>query len=130
MDISVTNRQRIDGRNDTIEETAQGSLYVKNGKTYIIYKTETENGISSNTIIADGRTVTVKRSGFHSAVLRFDRTRRTQTVCRMPYGNMMMEIETEKIVNALTENGGKLRLVYTTHLQGQIIYNDMSIVVG
>lgn len=128
--ISVTNRQHIDDRQDTVNETAEGSLYIRNGKKYIIYRAETENGTEACTIISDGGRVTVKRSGGTSSVMTFDRSRRTRTLYRMPYGSMFMDIETAKIVDALSESGGQLRLVYTIMLQGQEIYNDMSIVVG
>lgn len=127
VNIKVVNRQRIDGEDDTVREEAHGKIYIKNGKTYIIYTTN--DGSSSNMIIAAEKTVTVKRRGETSSVMEFDKTRRTRTTYRMPYGNMPMEIETEKIVNALTEDGGKLRLVYTVSMQGQRICNDMRIIV-
>ncbi len=127
FNISIVNRQIIDGRRDTVRESSEGSLYVRDGKTYIIYKTE--NGSEACTIIA-GDTVTVKRHGETASVMKFDKLRRTRTLYSMPYGKMLMEIETEKIVNALSEDGGRLRLVYTITVQGQKIYNDMSIVVG
>lgn len=128
--IKVMNHQNIDGQKDIIEETAIGSFYVKNGKIYILYKTADETGFSSNTIIAEEDTVTVKRSGATKSSIVFDRRKRTKSRYRMPYGTLDMEITTEKIVNALTEDGGQLRLVYTIMTQGQMIYNDMRIFVG
>lgn len=130
FNISVTNHQIIDGQRDTVRESAVGSLYIKNGRAYIIYKVEKENGTEACTIIASKGNVTVKRHGETGSVMVFDRSRCTRTLYHMPYGRMHMEIETEKIVNALTENGGQLRLVYTIVVQGQRIYNDMRIVVG
>lgn len=74
--------------------------------------------------------MTVKRSGATKSSMVFDRRKKTKSRYRMPYGTLDMVITTEKIVNALTENGGQLRLVYTIMMQGQMIYNDMRIFVG
>ena len=125
--IRTKNRQTIDGEHDTVEECAEGRVCLKGGKKYIIYKVKTENGENSVIItVSDGR-VTVKRSGAVSSSMVFDRNRKTQTVYRMPYGNLNMEITTDKIVDAMTEDGGRLRIVYTMMMQGQKFCNDIEI---
>ena len=45
------------------------------------------------------------------------------------YGVIDVTADTKKIVNALTEDGGKLRLVYNLIMQGAKIENDMEITV-
>ena len=57
-DITIYNRQIIDGRTDVIEEKNTGRYFLKNNKAYIMY----ENGGVSSTVIADGDTVKIKRN--------------------------------------------------------------------
>lgn len=129
MNIKVINKQGIDGQTDIVEENADGSYYRKNGKTFILYKVKGESCINSVMITVTDENVTVKRSGEADSIMVFDRMRKTRTRYRTFYGEIELEIHTEKTVNALTENGGKLRLVYTMLMQGQKIYNDMEITV-
>ena len=41
-----------------------------------------------------------------------------------------MEIETQRIVSELDENGGTIELVYTLTVQGEKYFNDMKITVS
>jgi uncharacterized beta-barrel protein YwiB (DUF1934 family) len=55
--------------------------------------------------------------------------RKTPLRYNTQYGVIDMEIDTIRIHNALNENGGMLRLVYTITMQGSKTYNDTEIVV-
>ena len=125
LKIEVINHQNIDGQIDAVEEKAPVKVNTLKGKIYLIYKTETDSVM----IIAAKDSVTVKRSGSVDSTIVFERNKKTKTTYNMPYGRWLMEIETEKIVNAMTETGGQLRLVYTMTIQGQKIFNDMKITV-
>ena len=48
----------------------------------------------------------------------------------LPYGTVPMEIETQRIVSKLDENGGTIELVYTLTVQGEKYFNDMKITVS
>ena len=124
MRIEIKNVQMSDGEEDIIEETAECKLYFKNGKIYIMY-TSAEN-VSVMIIISDKET-TVKRSGETKNTMTFERNAITLSWYNTPYGRFEIEIFTEKIMNALTENGGNFRIIYTMTMQGQGIYNDMKI---
>ncbi len=87
--------------------------------------TSAEN-VSVMIIISDKET-TVKRSGETKNTMTFERNAKTLSWYNTPYGRFGIEIFTEKIMNALTENGGKFRIIYTMTMQGQGIYNDMKI---
>lgn len=125
LKIEVINHQNIDGQIDTVEEKAPVKVNTLKEKIYLMYKTETDSVM----IIAAKDSVTVKRSGSVDSTIVFERNKKTKTTYNMPYGKWLMEIETEKIVNAMTETGGRLRLVYTMTIQGQKIFNDMKITV-
>ena len=125
LKIEVINNQNIDGQIDIVEEKADVKVNTLNGKIYLMYKTETDSVM----IIVAKDSVTVKRSGNVNSTMVFERGKKTKTIYNMPYGKWLMEIETEKIVNAMTETGGRLRLVYAMTIQGQRIFNDMRISV-
>ena len=62
FNIRVVNKQKIDNSVDEIIEEAVGKYSIKNGKAYILYKTEEENVETTTVITVDTDTVTVKRS--------------------------------------------------------------------
>ena len=130
FNIRVVNKQRIDDSVDEITEEAVGKYSIKNGKTYILYKTEEENVETTTIITVDNDTVTVKRSGSVTSVMVLDRNKKTEFKYNTMYGVIDVILNTAKIVNALTPDGGKLRLIYTLTMQGAKIYNDMEISIS
>ncbi len=129
FNIEVINHQTIDDTKDEIFERAQGSLYIKDNKAYIIYKLTSDEGETSVVVTVKKDIVTVKRTGSVSSKMIFDKNKKTQLKYNTMYGSIDTVIDTQKIVNAITEDGGKLRLVYTLTMQGAKMYNDMVICV-
>ncbi len=129
FNIEVINHQTIDSEKDEIFESAQGSLYIKDNKTYILYKLTSDEGETSVVVTIEKDIVTVKRAGGVSSKMIFDKNKKTQLKYNTMYGSIDTVIDTQKIVNAITQDGGKLRLVYTLTMQGAKMYNDMVICV-
>lgn len=127
--ITVVNRQTIDGKTDTIEETACGSYYEKNGKQYIIYKAVNEGGTISSMIKIDGEEMVIKRSGEVSSSMTYRADRKSRFMYNLPYGSLEMEIDTQRLVTRLGERGGTVELMYTLTVQGEKYFNDMKITV-
>lgn len=127
--ISVVNTQRIDDTADKICEEGTGSFYIKGDKMYIIYKTEEEGITTSSIITVEKNRVTVKRNGAVSSKMILDRGKKTEFKYNTMYGMIDVVTDTSKIVNALTERGGKLRMVYDLIMQGAKLCNDTTITV-
>lgn len=127
--IDVKNIQTIDGRTEEISETARGKYYERGGKKYILYKSSHEGENYSSTVIADVNEVTIRRTGGVKSHMVFNTSKKTSSVYYMPYGNINIEIETNKLLDELTENGGTLKIVYTLVIDGERYYNDMTIKV-
>lgn len=129
--IIVKNTQTIDAETDTIEEIAYGSYDEKNGKQYIRYKTEAdeENHSISSIIIIDGDSLTIKRRGHTNSSMVYRAGKKHAFPYETPYGIIDMEIETDKLISTVDENGGTIELVYTLTVQGETYYNDMKITV-
>ncbi len=125
--ITVRNRQTIDNETDIIEETAYGSYYEKNGKRYIIYKTEDDETLSM--IKADGSEILIKRKGSINSSMAYKAGTKKSFMYELPYGAMEMELETHRALYDLNESGGIIELVYTLTVQGEKYFNDMKITV-
>lgn len=127
--IEVFNEQVIDGEKGSVTEKASGNYTLKNGKAYIRYKTLHEEGNTLTTVIAEGDTVTIKRSGAVSSSMIFRKNIKTSFLYRLPYGSIPMEIDTEFIKNALSEHGGTLIIRYSLVAQGEKYENNITIQV-
>ena len=129
--IIVKNTQTIDAETDTIEEIAYGSYDEKNGKQYIRYKTEADeqNGEISSILILDGDSLTIKRRGHTNSSMVYRAGKKHAFPYETPYGIIDMEIETDKLISMIDENGGTIELVYTLTVQDEKYYNDMKITV-
>lgn len=128
-DITILNRQSAEGTVDNIEEKAVGSFRRKNGKSYIMYENTEDGSKTSSTIIAAENEVKIKRSGLINSEMIYRAEAKTGFEYKLPYGTMEMEIETHKLENCFTDDGGKLHLVYTLYVQGGKYYNDMTILI-
>lgn len=127
--IIVTNKQTIDGETDTIEELAYGDYREKNGKQYIMYKTENDDDKVSSMIKIDGGEVQIKRSGTISSTMVYKAGEKRNFMYNLPYGSVEMELETHRIISDLTSDGGTVKMLYTLAVQGEKYYNDMQITV-
>lgn len=129
-DITIYNKQTFDGREEVIEEKNEGSFIIKNKKVYILYKS-TDDGVETSSMLTvsdDG--VHLKKRGNVSSDMYYKRNAKTIFMYKLPFGSIEMEIDTVRIINALTEEGGNLRIVYTLTAQGEKYYNDMKITVS
>lgn len=128
--ITVSNRQTIDTETDTIKEMAYGNYTEKNGKQYITYKTENDGDKVSSMIKIDGNEILIKRTGSVNSSMVYKVGAKKEFLYHLPYGNIPMEIETQRIVSKLDENGGTIELVYILNVQGEKYFNDMKITVS
>ena len=127
--IRVINRQTIDGDTDIIEECGEGIYCCRGGRHYIMYDVNNDGDKSRVTVIAEGGTVRIKRSGSSGGDMVYNTSKKTAFKYRTPYGVLDMEINTEHICNALDAEPKKLRIKYTLTMQGQRTYNDTEIMV-
>ena len=108
FEIEVINRQVNNGETDYIRESGTGSLRIKDGRYYLIYKTDTATVM----IRIDGDTANVKRTGESSSDMDYKPGRTTAFEYNTPYGNMRMELFTKKLDYTLDETGGVIKIQY------------------
>lgn len=106
--VTVVNRQVNNGETDYIRESGTGSLRVKDGKYYIMYKTDTATVM----IRLAGKYANVKRTGESSSDMSYRPSEKTAFEYKTPYGIMQMEIYTKKLEYTLDETGGEINIQY------------------
>ena len=104
--IIVSNKQTIDNETDIIEEIAYGSYHEKNGKQYILYKTDNDGDKISSVIKIDCDEVTIKRNGSINSSMVYRVGEKKSFLYEIPYGKIEMEIETHRIISDMNETGG------------------------
>ena len=108
FEIEVINRQVNNGETDYIRESGTGSLRIKDGMYYLMYKTDTATVM----IRIEDDTANVKRTGESSSDMDYKPGRTTAFEYNTPYGNMRMELFTKKLDYTLNENGGVIKIQY------------------
>ena len=67
----------------------------------------------------DGNEILIKRTGSVNSSMTYKVDTKKEFLYHLPYGTVPMEIETQRIVSKLDENGGTIELVYTLTVQGE-----------
>ena len=106
--VTVRNRQINNGETDYITESGNGSLRIKDGKYYIMYKPE---GVTVM-IRIDGNTLTVTRTGDVTSRIEYTLGNTTRFMYNTPYGAMEMELVTNMLAYTIDSNGGEIHLKY------------------
>ena len=108
-----------DGEPEKTEIITDGFLKITDGGLAISYVEQTEGGrVAADIFIADG-SVRVKRAGAIESDMLFTEGACTKTLYHVgPYA-FDMSINTKRIRNSLTSEGGELQLIYSMNVGGQ-----------
>lgn len=90
-------QKNIEGEENTIELTTEGTIYTKNNNTYIVYKESEISGMEGTTTslkIEDDRKITMKRYGQTTSSLVFEKDKSNKSDYNTAYGNFEIEIMT------------------------------------
>lgn len=93
VDILLESSQKVDGEKEQTKTETQGTLYVKEGSTHILYE---ENGTKTHIRIS-GETAHIHRLGELSGDLWFVEGDRRDTRYETPYGRMILTLDTHKL---------------------------------
>ncbi|MBN4069768.1 MAG: calycin [Alkaliphilus sp.] len=118
--IKVVGRQKnIEGEENTIELTTEGTVYTKNDNTYIVYKESEISGMEGTTTslkIEDGRKITMKRYGETTSSLVFENNKINKSDYSTAYGNFEIEILTSLLNVNIKEEKRKSKIEIKYHL--------------
>lgn len=113
--ISIETNQKTSDGDNKIELQTDGKLFFGGGKYYINYEESEITGFedSSTTIKAEGDTVTMTRRGRFRTRMIFEVGEKNLSYYDTLYGTIGMLVETERVKNALTSQGGRLEIDYS-----------------
>ena len=99
---------------DKIEVITAGQYYLKNGKHYITYEEMSDDGreTARNIIKIHGETAEVIKNGEVSVHMVFEKGKKNFSYYDMPYGKMLVGLETDHMELAEEEDRLSLRLEY------------------
>ena len=109
---------------ESFEMVTEGSISAENGRIDIKYLEGAEGLPPWTTSVSfdvnDRGIISIIRSGELSHSFVIEQGNRHNSVYRTPYGPLEMCVRGRKVVNEMTENGGKIALDYTVELRGMI----------
>ena len=127
--ISIKGCQFLSGmtENDNcIEFVTDGDYTMSNGVGEISYaESELTGYVGCNTVfqIMKDR-ILLKRDGAISSEMIFDPARKHNFVYDTPVGSLLFGLSTQKIINDLDENGGRLEIKYALDIDSRVISNN------
>lgn len=127
--ITIKSNIFADGENTSMETHADGNLYFKNGKYYIIYDEPdvTQMKDCTTTVKTDLKTVSVKRGGSINTNLDFELNTSRNCVYKFEFGTIIMETKATVIDINLSEQGGRICLEYELDTGGEKSFNKLEI---
>lgn len=97
--VSISGMQ-ADIEDTPIELVTTGTYYLKNGKHYVLYEEQPEDGatVTKNVVkFYDGHFEITKKGGVNSLMI-FDRGQKTSMIYSTPMGNLQMDVVTKELV--------------------------------
>ena len=125
--LRITGRQ-YDGDKplDKMEFVTEGKMYERNGATYLVYDESEFSGFPGckTSLKLKGEHIRMKRIGEQlgdGTVMDFESGKRFTSTYETPYGNMDMEILTDRVLNNIDESGtGNVEVDYHVSLEGEV----------
>lgn len=128
--FEIVNVQKFKEHEDRLEVITEGRFSSRNGACYLVYKEYSDIGEVSVTVKAKDEQVTVTRSGACKAKLEYIPGEKREILYTLPFGTMVMDLETLEVKNELSSlNGGILEMKYNMIINGESYYNSMKLEV-
>lgn len=126
--FKIKNNQIFDDHNDCVDISTEGRFYFKNGTYFLFYKEYNDIGEVSIMIRVKGDTVVIKRSGACEARMEYRAGFKDEVIYTVPFGDIVLDLDTKKVVNELDEeNGGYFAVKYKLTVNGESYVNNLRI---
>ena len=126
--ISIKGWQFLSGMTDSncIEFVTDGDYSMSDGVGEISYAESELTGYDGcNTVFQVMKDhILLKRDGAVSSEMIFDPARKHNFVYDTPVGSLLFGLSTQKIINDLDENGGRLEIKYALDIDSRVISNN------
>lgn len=121
--ITVRSTFRTEGETEHTEFFTTGSLYLKNGKYYLLYELfeEGQPPCKTSVIVEGQHRLVLRNAGENDYSFVLDQGVRCQSWFQFAGGRMMLGINPVEIESALTLRGGKIRMRYGLEASGVLL---------
>lgn len=127
--FTIENKQTADGKTEPVKITTEGRFYEKDSAYFLLYTEYTELGDTSVLIRASNECVTIKRNGATNTKMEYIPGEHREILYRVPFGNMVLDLDTKKAEVSLSQDGGTIHLEYLLTIGGDNYHNDMVLTV-
>ncbi|WP_066506322.1 DUF1934 domain-containing protein [Abyssisolibacter fermentans] len=118
--VKIVGKQTgLQGEENTIELITEGKFYKKNDIYYVVYDESEISGMqgSTTTLKIQEHKVQMRRFGTNSSKLIFEKGKKHVTDYITAYGEMTMEVLTNKLNMDISDNGkGKIEMSYRLNI--------------
>ena len=114
--IKIRGIQGLGDEKDVIEFTTEGTLRKADGDYILSYLDEAvidNQKIKTRVIASADKSVTLERTGAVKSKLFIEKGVRNNCFYSVPEGSLTLGIYGKEIENSLSEDGGKIKMVYT-----------------
>lgn len=114
--VKITGTQGFESQNDKTELIAEGTLTISENEFVITYDDEQillGSKTKSKLTVKQDNTVILERVGELNSKFVITEGERNTCLYAIPQGTMTLGINGKKVINELTENGGRLKMSYT-----------------
>ena len=128
VQIRVYDKQIYSTHTDEAENTFSGKIAVRENDIYILYKDEQTQ--TRTTIKATQKGVSVKRVGAMNGMLQFNKEEIKRCLYGTPFGNMLIDIETNNIEVYLLEKGVKIYIEYSMMMENEKVSDNVFMIMA
>ena len=121
-----------DDGEDTIETLAPAEFYVKQGVYYLFFEEiiDDNTGVTKSRIKYSDKCFELTRKGEVSVHLLFEEGKKTLNTYQMPYGNLVVGLDTKRILMIEEEEEIKIAIDYAMEINyQQVSENSIEVVI-
>ncbi len=129
--IEITGIHKVDGETEKISNSFDGVCKFANGKHFILYKEQTEDGEIKTIIKVADDYVDISKKGIQQSNMNFIAGELTKSTIKTMYGVMNIDIYTKKLNIFIKDDFLKIVLGYELKMDESILNScEMTIVVS
>ena len=129
--IEITGIHKVDGETEKISNSFDGVCKFANGKHFILYKEQTEDGEIKTIIKVADDYVDISKKGIQQSNMNFIAGELTKSTIKTMYGVMNIDIYTKKLNIFIKDDFLKIVLNYELKMDESILNScEMTIVVS
>lgn len=123
--IDIKTQQTVDDQTDEIEFTTDGRFGFKEGSFFISYDEskllDVEGEVKTTVYVKPDNSVVLQRKGAYSSKMVIEKGVRNSCFYVTPHGDLSLGVFGEKVITALSDNGGNIRMNYTIDSNLQLL---------